>query len=199
MLLQRKSKLLVHGDGSPTRRYLYAGDIVDALDTILHRGAIGQIYNIASKDEVSNNDICHKLLSIFNLPHETAEEVEQWVSYTEDRPFNDMRYATDGAKLAALGWQPKTDFDHGLQVTVDWYRRFGEVWWGDITRVLTPFPVVEGVEIWTKEEHEALPSDEEQEEAVPEENGPHDESAWTKDALSHLQDSMRATANGETL
>jgi dTDP-D-glucose 4,6-dehydratase len=168
MLLQRRRKLLLHGDGSPTRRYVYAGDIVDALDTILHKGTIGQIYNIASKDEISNLSICHRLLEIFSLPHENARDLQKWVQYTEDRPFNDQRYATDGAKLSKLGWQPKTSFDEGLQVTVDWYRRFGDAWWGDISRVLTSFPVVEGTEIWTKEEHEALPSDEE---PVHEENG----------------------------
>jgi dTDP-D-glucose 4,6-dehydratase len=186
MLLQRNSRLLVHGDGSPTRRYVYAGDIVDALDTIFHKGVVGQIYNIASKDEISNTDICHKLLNIFGLPCQTAEELDKWVQHTEDRPFNDMRYATDGSKLSAMGWQPKTNFDDGLRMTVDWYRRFGEVWWGDISRVLTPFPVVEGTEIWTKEEHEALPL----EEATSEENGTFDGTVFTKKALNHLQDTM---------
>ncbi|KAL5373719.1 hypothetical protein PMIN03_009224 [Paraphaeosphaeria minitans] len=159
MLLQRRRKLLVHGDGSPTRRYLYAGDIVDALDTIFHKGDIGQIYNIATTDEISNTDICHRLLRLFGLAHEAPADLEKSVQYTEDRPFNDQRYATDGAKLAALGWQPKTSFDDGLRRTVEWYCKFGEVWWGDISRVLTSFPVVEGTEIWTKEEHEALPSE----------------------------------------
>lgn len=182
MLLQRRSKLLLHGDGSPTRRYVYAGDLVDALDTILHKGNIGQIYNIASKDEISNTEICHRLLGLFGIRHERPEELQRWVQHTEDRPFNDQRYATDGAKLAALGWEPKVSFNDGLQMTVDWYRNFGEVWWGDISRVLTSFPVVEGTEIWTKEEHEALPSDEE---LVPEErqNG----TTWTKKALHSLQ------------
>ncbi|KAF2261902.1 NAD(P)-binding protein [Lojkania enalia] len=186
MLLQRRSKLLLHGDGSPTRRYLFAGDIVDALDTIFHKGAIGQIYNIASKDEISNIDICHKLLDIFGLPHGTVSELEKWVQHTEDRPFNDQRYATDGAKLAALGWAPSTNFEDGLRVTVEWYRQFGEVWWGDISRVLTSFPVVEGTEIWTKEEHEALPSDEE---TGSMENG----TVWTKGALENLR-AMDGTA-----
>lgn len=158
MLLQRKQKLLLHGDGSPTRRYLYAGDIVDALDTIFHKGIVGQIYNIASKDEISNMEICHSLLDIFKLPHNTPADLERWVQYTEDRPFNDQRYATDGSKLTALGWQPKMSFQEGLEKTVEWYRRFGEVWWGDISRVLTPFPVVAGTEIWTKEEHDELPA-----------------------------------------
>ncbi|OCK75062.1 dTDP-D-glucose 4,6-dehydratase [Lepidopterella palustris CBS 459.81] len=180
LLLQRRSKLVVHGDGTPTRRYLYAGDIVDALDTIFHKGVIGQIYNIASKDEISNIDLCHQLLEIFGLPHSTPEELSLWVRHTEDRPFNDHRYATDGTKLAALGWYPKTTFEDGLRVTVEWYRRFGEVWWGDIGRILTSFPVVAGNEIWTKEEHEALPSDGE---LGPEEN----RTMWTKKALNNLQ------------
>lgn len=162
MLLQRKQKLVVHGDGSPTRRYLYAGDMVDALDTILHKGVIGQVYNIASKDEVSNTDICHKLLAMFGIPCQSPADIARWVQHTPDRPFNDQRYATDGSKLAALGWEAKMDLDQGLSISVDWYRRFGEVWWGDISRVLTSFPVVTGNEIWTMEEHDELPSSDEE-------------------------------------
>jgi dTDP-D-glucose 4,6-dehydratase len=184
MLLQRQQKLLLHGDGSPTRRYLYAGDIVDALDTIFHKGVIGQIYNIASKDEISNTDICHKLLSTFDLPHATPTDLEKWVQHTQDRPFNDQRYATDGAKLAALGWTPKVSFDDGLKVTVDWYRRFGEVWWGDISRVLTPFPVVSGTEIWTKEEHDDLPSSDGDVEAL----GDVTSEMWTRHATERLRE-----------
>ena len=182
MLLQRKQKLLVHGDGSPTRRYLYAGDIVDALDTILHKGVIGQVYNIASKDEISNTNICHRLLDMFGIPRQSLAELEKWVEHTPDRPFNDQRYATDGSKLAALGWEPKMDFDQGLRITVDWYRRFGEVWWGDISRVLTSFPVVTGNEIWTMEEHDELPSSDE--ELAPAADG---DSTWTKTAWNRLQ------------
>ncbi|KAF1842722.1 NAD(P)-binding protein [Cucurbitaria berberidis CBS 394.84] len=185
MLLQRQQKLLLHGDGSPTRRYLYAGDIVDALDTIFHNGDIGQIYNIASKDEISNIDICHRLLDVFGIPHQTPAELAQWMQHTEDRPFNDQRYATDGSKLTALGWQPKMSFDEGLKITVDWYRRFGEVWWGDISRVLTPFPVAHGNEIWTKEEHDDLPSSDG--ELVYDE----DSASWTEQARERLQTSDR--------
>ena len=182
MLLQRKQKLLVHGDGSPTRRYLYAGDIADALDTILHKGVIGQVYNIASKDEISNTDICHRLLGMFGISRQSPSELEKWVEHTPDRPFNDQRYATDGSKLAALGWEPKMDFDQGLRTTVDWYRRFGEVWWGDISRVLTSFPVVTGNEIWTMEEHDELPSSDE--ELAPAADG---DLIWTKTAWNRLQ------------
>ena len=152
---------------------------MDALSTIFHKGIIGQIYNIASKDEISNIDICHRLLELFELPHSTPKKFNKWVEHTEDRPFNDHRYATDGTKLAVLGWQPKTSFDDGIRITVDWYRRFGEVWWGDISRILTPFPVVQGNEIWTREEHDALPLDNEL--GVEENN-----IIWTKKVLNSL-------------
>ena len=53
----------------------------------------------------------------------------------------------DGSKLRELGWEQKTSFAEGLAITVDWYKRFGERWWGDISKVLTPFPVVAGKEV----------------------------------------------------
>lgn len=133
---------MLHGDGSPTRRYLYAGDAADAFDTILHKGHIGQIYNVGSSDEVSNLDLCSKILDTMSIPHSTSEELKKWVKYTHDRPFNDRRYAVDGSKLKKLGWEQKTGIEEGLRITTDWYGRFGEKWWGDISHVLTPFPGV---------------------------------------------------------
>jgi dTDP-glucose 4,6-dehydratase len=76
------------------------------------------------------------------IPHSTQEELHKWIKHTHDRPFNDRRYAVDGTKLRKLGWDQKTSFEKGLAITVDWYRKFGEHWWGDITKVLTPFPEV---------------------------------------------------------
>ncbi|KAH6890401.1 hypothetical protein B0T10DRAFT_317844 [Thelonectria olida] len=139
-LLNRGRPVVLHGDGSPTRRYLYAGDAADAFDTILHKGQLGQTYNVGSYNEVSNLHLCGKLLSLMNIPHESPEEVREWVKYTHDRPFNDQRYATNDTKLRRLGWEQKTDIGKGLQITVDWYTQFGEAWWGDISHVLTPFP-----------------------------------------------------------
>ncbi|KAF5121162.1 Trifunctional UDP-glucose 4,6-dehydratase/UDP-4-keto-6-deoxy-D-glucose 3,5-epimerase/UDP-4-keto-L-rhamnose-reductase RHM1 [Metarhizium anisopliae] len=141
-LLNRGQPMVLHGNGSPTRRYLYAGDAADAFDTILHKGQTGQVYNVGSIDEVSNFDLCGKLLDVMGVAHETPEQFRNWVKYTNDRPFNDCRYAVDASKLRQLGWQQRTSFKDGLQATVDWYRRFGEEWWGDISQVLTPFPVV---------------------------------------------------------
>lgn len=99
-----------------------------------------QIYNVGSYDEISNITLCHKMLTVLDIPHSTQEELRRWVKYTHDRPFNDHRYAVDGTKLRNLGWDQRTTFAEGLAITVDWYRQFGETWWGDITQVLTPFP-----------------------------------------------------------
>ncbi|PHH91643.1 hypothetical protein CDD83_10860 [Cordyceps sp. RAO-2017] len=144
--------MVLHGDGSPTRRYLYASDATDAFDTILHKGQIGQVYNVGSVDEISNLGICTLLLTAMNISHDTPEKLSEWVKYTNDRPFNDSRYAVDSTKLRQLGWQQRTSFEDGLQETSDWYRRFGEVWWGDISRALTPFPIVHDGEVTESED-----------------------------------------------
>jgi len=143
---------VLHGDGTPTRRYLFAGDAADAFDTILHKGQMGQIYNVGSYDEVANRDLCVRLLEQFAIPSATPGDVQKWVKYTHDRPFNDHRYAVDGTKLRQLGWDQKTSFADGLRITVEWYRRFGEHWWGDISKVLSPFPVVKNKEVLSDKE-----------------------------------------------
>ncbi|PBP17432.1 dTDP-glucose 4,6-dehydratase [Diplocarpon rosae] len=147
LLLHRRQPVVLHGDGTPTRRYLFAGDAADAFDTILHKGELNQIYNVGSYDEISNLTLCSKLLTYLDIPHQTQEELHKWVKHTIDRPFNDHRYAVDGTKLRQLGWEQKTSFSDGMAITVDWYKRFGEKWWGDISKVLTPFPTVAGTEV----------------------------------------------------
>lgn len=144
--------MILHGDGSPTRRYLFAGDAADAFDTILHKGTLGQIYNVGSYDEISNLQLCRLLLKQMDIPSDDAEDFNQWVKYTQDRPFNDHRYAVDGTKLRQLGWEQKTTFAQGLKKTVDWYTRFGEEWWGDISKVLSPFPIVVEAEVVSDKE-----------------------------------------------
>ena len=89
------------------------------------------------------------------LPHgndDSPDDFRRWVKYTHDRPFNDHRYAVDATKLRGLGWEQKTGLEEGLRRTVEWYRLFGERWWGDITKVLSPFPVVAGMEVLSDSE-----------------------------------------------
>ena len=137
MLLNRGKKMTLHGDGSNTRRYLFAGDAADAFDTIFHKGQVGQIYNVGSSDEISNKKLSLMLLKECGIDEADAE---QWTEYTHDRPFNDHRYAVDGSKLESLGYYPKTSFKKGLSMTGEWYKKFGEIWWGDIGHCLSAFP-----------------------------------------------------------
>ncbi|KAI5798804.1 hypothetical protein EDC01DRAFT_743152 [Geopyxis carbonaria] len=133
-LLERGKKLTLHGDGKHQRRYLFAGDSVDAFDTILHRGSIGEIYNMGSSDELSNAQLCDLILKEFGV--DPPQNISAFVDHTVDRPFNDRRYAVDDKKLRHLGWEQKTKFEEGLKITVEWYRRFGETWWGNIDNAL---------------------------------------------------------------
>ena len=143
-LLHRGEHLTLQGNGSHSRKYIYAGDVADAFDTVLHKGELGQIYNVDSKDEVTNLELCSRLLHIFGLPNSSKEMLEHgFVRFGQDRPFNDQRYAVNGAKLRKLGWEPKTSFEHGLKLTVNWYRKYGEQWWDDITPALRPLPLIE--------------------------------------------------------
>ncbi|KAI0019008.1 dtdp-glucose-dehydratase [Xylariomycetidae sp. FL0641] len=151
-LLNRNRPAVLHGDGSPTRRYLFAGDAADAFDTILHKGTLGHIYNVGSYDEVSNIELCGMLLKEMGIKNESQSDFSKWVKYTHDRPFNDHRYAVDGTKLRKLGWTQKTSFAEGLKTTVDWYKRYGEEWWGDISKVLSPFPIVVEAEVHSDKE-----------------------------------------------
>ncbi len=135
----RRMPLFLHGDGKHTRRYLYAGDAADAFDTILHKGRLGEVYNVDSRDEVSNFELATKLLSMFGI-----NDTDSWIQLTRDRPFNDRRYAVDGEKLRKLGWTQRTSFDDGLAATVEWYAKFAD-WWGPVDNtLLAAFPVVKG-------------------------------------------------------
>ena len=136
-LLKRGRKMILHGDGSPTRKYLFGSDAAEAFDTILHKGSEGEIYNIGSYEEIANKDLCYLLLEQFGIKMEAFPE---WVEFSKDRPFNDLRYAVDCSKLQSLGWEQRTSFADGLQITVEWYRQFGDKWWGDISHCLTAFP-----------------------------------------------------------
>lgn len=140
-LLSRHEKLIIHGDGTPTRRYLYGADAADAFDFVLSKGQVGQIYNVASDAEISNLDLARLLLSSSGIPvGPLPADLARHVDFVHDRPFNDLRYAVDGTKLKELGWEQHTAFDVGLAQTVAWYRTWGESWWGDLAPVLTAFP-----------------------------------------------------------
>lgn len=117
--------LPVYGDGKNVRDWIHVTDHCAAIDVILHRGNLGEVYHIGGNNEVANIDVV-KLI----LRH--LKKSESLISYVKDRPGHDRRYAMDASKLQKeLGWQPVYSFEQGLEETIDWYIRH-ESWWKHI-------------------------------------------------------------------
>lgn len=127
--LQKNEPCTLHGNGQNTRRYLFIVDAVNALDTILHCGKIGSIYNAGSDIELSNIQVAKKLIDLFGFDSSVPEVFESHTVFTSDRPFNDARYAVDSTRLKKLGWSPTTDFDTGIKITLEWYLSHADDWW----------------------------------------------------------------------
>lgn len=127
--LIRGKACTIHGDGKNMRNFLYVDDVVDAFDTVLHRGITGQVYNIGGnkENEISNLDVAQRLIKLLDLDSNDGSNNEL-IQYVENRPFNDLRYSIDSSKLHSLGWYPKVNFDEGLKRTVDWYKLYSNNW-----------------------------------------------------------------------
>ena len=117
--LLRGRKCRLHGSGENRRHFVHVRDVAAAFVVILHKGVVGETYNIGTTDEFRNVDIARRLVGVVK-PGELADD---WIEHVVDRPFNDVRYHLSFEKLAALGWAPQTDFTKGLEETVEWYRQ----------------------------------------------------------------------------
>ena len=113
--------LPLYGDGLQRRDWLYVSDHASAIDFVLRRGTAGETYNVSGGEERTNREVVASLLERLEKPWSLVREVE-------DRPGHDRRYAMNGERLHALGWEPSTAFEDGLAATVDWYRA-NEDWW----------------------------------------------------------------------
>lgn len=118
MQLIRGKKMTIHGVGANIRNYIYVLDVACAFETILFNGKDQQIYNIGTENEYSVMDIATRLHRLLSPDTKFDEHIE----YMEDRLFNDFRYCIDSNNLHELGWKPETDFETGLQQTIDWYK-----------------------------------------------------------------------------
>ena len=115
--------LPVYGKGDNVRDWLFVDDHARAIDTIFHKGRVGEKYNIGGFNEWKNIDIVHLLCGIMdkklNRPKGTSAGL---ITFVKDRPGHDLRYAIDATKLnRELGWTPSLQFEEGLEKTVDWY------------------------------------------------------------------------------
>jgi dTDP-glucose 4,6-dehydratase len=118
-LLQNK-KCPIHGDGLSRRNFIYVDDVCRAVDIIMRKGKINEIYNIGSNDEYNVLEILEHLINLLGMEDKSIEEVSEKV---EDRLFNDSRYCVNSTKLESLGWEQETNFIIGLVKTIDYYQQ----------------------------------------------------------------------------
>ena len=115
-------RLPVYGKGENIRDWLYVEDHCEAIDLIVRKGRVGEVYNIGGHNERTNLSVVKGILSILGKD-------ESLIEYVTDRPGHDLRYAIDPTKInEELGWLPKTSFEEGIKKTVQWYLDNKE-WW----------------------------------------------------------------------
>ena len=117
--------LPVYGEGLNVRDWLYVEDHCKAIDLIVHRGRIGEVYNVGGHNEMRNIDIVKLII------HELGKS-EDLITYVTDRKGHDLRYAIDPTKIHnELGWLPETRFVDGIKKTIKWYLE-NRNWWEEI-------------------------------------------------------------------
>ena len=129
-----KKPLPIYGKGENVRDWLFVEDHVKAIDTIFHKGIVGETYNIGGHNEWKNIDIIKELCRQMDekLGREKGES-EKLITFVKDRAGHDLRYAIEATKLKnELGWLPSLQFEEGLSKTIDWYLNNTE-WMNDIT------------------------------------------------------------------
>ncbi len=119
----QKKPLPVYGKGENIRDWLWVNDHASAIDTIFHKGRIGEAYNIGGLNEWTNIDLVRYLCRLMDKKlNRAAGESEELITFVTDRAGHDLRYAIDATKLEnELGWRPSITFEEGLEKTVDWY------------------------------------------------------------------------------
>ncbi|MCI8407958.1 MAG: dTDP-glucose 4,6-dehydratase [Lachnospiraceae bacterium] len=118
-------ELPVYGKGENVRDWLHVSDHCVAIDLIIHKGAVGEVYNVGGHNERTNLEVVQTILKALDKP-------ESLIKYVTDRPGHDLRYAIDPTKLETeLGWKPQYTFDTGIKQTIQWYLDNKE-WWQNI-------------------------------------------------------------------
>ncbi|WP_422026075.1 dTDP-glucose 4,6-dehydratase [Roseovarius sp.] len=123
--------LPIYGKGENVRDWLYVEDHADALLTVLEKGALGRSYNIGGENEATNIEIVRRICAILDekRPREGGGGYAELITFVEDRPGHDLRYAIDPARIRKeLGWRPSVTLEQGLERTVQWYLD-NEDWW----------------------------------------------------------------------
>ena len=118
--LLKDNPVTIQGDGSNIRAFLHVNDVCSALKLVLEKGQIGEIYNIGSDDhqEYTITQVAHILIEKIK----NTQNYNKWITYIEDRPFNDKRYYISNQKVKNLGWSINTDFYKGLDNLIEQMR-----------------------------------------------------------------------------
>jgi UDP-glucose 4,6-dehydratase len=125
--LMRGQKVTLHGTGVNKRNFLFVEDVARAFELLLFRGNVGEIYNIGGSTEFANIEVAKKLIKLSG----NGDRSEDFITFVEDRVFNDFRYHINSSKLYELGWKEEVTWETGIQKTFDWYKshssRFGNI------------------------------------------------------------------------
>lgn len=116
----KEEQLPVYGDGKNVRDWIYVLDHCKAIDLVLHKGKVGEIYNVGGDSEVPNIDLVKKIIHYLSSYNKNINE--KLITYVKDRKGHDRRYAIDFSKIKDnLGFCPTHNFDTSLKMTLDWY------------------------------------------------------------------------------
>lgn len=126
-LITKEKKVPLYGDGKNVRDWIYVIDHCRAIDTILSKGKLGEVYNVGGNNEKTNLEITKVLLKFLG-------KSEDLIMFVDDRLAHDRRYAIDASKIKKeLGWKPSVTFEEGIAKTFDWYQKHKE-WWEELTQ-----------------------------------------------------------------
>ena len=117
-------QLPIYGNGLNIRDWLYVEDHCSAIRTVLENGCIGEKYNIGGNYEKTNIEIVKTICRLLDEvePQKSGQLYENLITYVDDRPGHDLRYAIDSSKIQKeLGWTPSETFESGIRKTLDWY------------------------------------------------------------------------------
>ena len=113
----KKKTFFLHGNGLNKRSFLFVDDFCNGILKIIKNGKEKEIYNIGSKFEYKNIEIVKLITKTLGV------SFNKFISFTEDRPFNDARYSVDFSKIVKLGWKPKVRVEDEIQNIVNWYKK----------------------------------------------------------------------------